>query len=156
MPIYNQFYLFNNQLKPELLKIKGPVIPVEVSVPTLLAEYMTKIGVSIPKPATGFALVDTGASISAVDLDIIIGLQVKPVGITEVFIPGDKESHKVMQNLFPAKFSFPGTPLPTIEFTAVLGSSLQPQKIIALIGRDVLSHSVLVFNGPGGHISLSF
>jgi len=155
VPVYNHYYILNNQIRPELLKVKGPIIPVEISVPTLLVEHMTTAGVPIPKPATGFALIDTGASISAVDIDIITGLQVRPVGITEVFIAGDKESHKVMQNIFPAKFSFPGTPLPTIEFTAVLGSSLQPQKIVALIGRDVLSHCVLVYNGPGGHISLS-
>ncbi len=59
------------------------------------------------------------------------------------------------QYLYPARLVFPGTTLPSIDFSSVVGSQLSAQGIVALIGRDVLQHFLLVYNGPAGMFSLS-
>jgi hypothetical protein len=60
------------------------------------------------------------------------------------------------QNKFPARVSFPGTTLPAVDFGSVYGSTLKNQGIIALIGRDLLTHFVFTYNGPGGFITLAY
>jgi hypothetical protein len=95
-------------------------------------------------------LIDTGASITSVDVSIIQSLGIQPVGISNVFTP----QGSTQQELFPVKLSFIGTPI-IFNFSSVLGSELRNQGIFALIGRDVLSRCILIYNGPAGHFSLS-
>ncbi len=123
---------------------------VELSVPDELAQYLTDNNLPVPAPITGMGLIDTGASITAVDVSIIQSLGIQPVGISNVFTP----QGSTQQELFPVKLSFIGTPI-IFNFSSVLGSELRNQGILALIGRDVLSRCILIYNGPAGHFSFS-
>lgn len=157
MPVYNHFYLVtpppgSSPFHPGPLSIGGPKLAVEIHVPTALASQLAQQGGPVPSPITGYALIDTGASISAVDDAVIKNLGVSPVGVTQVLTP----SGTAQQNQYPVRFVFPGTPLPAIETTHAIGSVLQPQGILALIGRDVLAHFVFTYNGPGGFITLAY
>src|SRR3990172_11027351 len=144
MPIFNSFYLTKDRSpNPHAIRIKGPIIPVEIFLPNVLVSSIEKEGKVIRTPVTGHALIDTGASISAVDQDIIQSFGINPIGSSQVHTP----SGNSIQFLYSLQFSFPGTPLPKIDFGAVLGSILRPQGIIALFGRDILSMFVLVYNG---------
>ncbi len=96
-------------------------------------------------------MIDTGAGVSAVDVPVIQQLQIQPVGAIQVLTAGGPQP----QQQFPASFSFPGTPFPTIFFSFVIGANLAGQGIVALIGRDVLRHFVMVYNGVYGQIILS-
>ena len=132
------------------LQAIGPTVQVELTIPEELAQYFDRQGIPIPGPVTGIALIDTGASITAVDRSIITQLQISPIGITTVYTPqGSAE-----QELFPIKLTVAGTAI-VVNFSQVLGSDLISQGIFALIGRDVLSSCVLVYNGPLSHYSLS-
>lgn len=153
MPIYNLFFLDQNQrVQPVAMATKGPRLAGEISVPQKLAEHLSQTGKPIPQPHTGDVLIDTGASRTSVDRSIVAALGLAPVGAAKVLTP----SGQAPQMLYPARFSFPGTPLPSIEFSSVLGSDLQQQGIAALLGRDVLSSFLLVYNGPGGYISIGW
>lgn len=151
MPVFNNFFLVNNQINPLLLRNIGPRLIIEIHVPPVLANYLTQRGQPVPAPISGDALLDTGASISAVETNVISQLRVNPIGITSVHTPGGV----VQQNLHPIRFVFPAIGMLTIDFNAVIGSNLQPQGIIALVGRDVLSNCLLVYNGPAGMYSIS-
>ena len=64
------------------------------------------------------------------------------------------------QSSYPAKISFPGTPLPGCDLPRAVGVNLAGQiaagvPLLALIGRDFLASAVLVYNGPSGMFSLS-
>jgi len=120
-------------------------------VPQALEDLLSQQGKPVPKPIAGKALMDTGASITAVDDSIITSLGVQPVGVTTVHTP----SGSAQQNQYPARFNFPGSGLPQLNVHQTIGSILRPQGIIALIGRDALSNVVLVYNGPGGFITLA-
>ncbi len=104
------------------------------------------------------ALVDTGASITAIDVPILSQLGVNPVGKASV---GTADG-PALQSTFPARIAFPGTGFPGFEIPAALGCNLQGQivamnqkPIIALIGRDILSRFVFIYNGSAGMFTLS-
>jgi hypothetical protein len=105
------------------------------------------------------AIVDTGASISAVDATVIARLGVQPVGTANVGTAGGIQT----QSTYPARLSFPGTNLPSMEFNSLLGANLggqvitgpMPGNLIVLLGRDVLEHFVFIYNGPNGMFTLA-
>jgi hypothetical protein len=82
-------------------------------------------------------------------------LGVSPTGLAVTHTAnGPKEC-----NQYPAHFSFPGTNI-DLDFNSVIevdltGHVINDQQIIALIGRDVLSHTIFVYNGPLGLYSLA-
>lgn len=167
MPIYNYGPHVANppgttqpQLFPGGLQLAGPVVPIQIEIPSALAAQLQRVGTAIPAPVPGIGLVDTGASVSAVDKGIVQQLGIQPIGVANVGTAGGQQQ----QAVFPAKFSFPGTNLPTIEFNQLLGSDLAgqtipgplPGQLVALLGRDILQHFVLIYNGPFGSFSLAY
>ncbi len=157
MPVHNRFFLSQgNQINPAVLVQAGPLLQVEVSIPSALAQFLTAQNQSIPAPVTGWALIDTGATRSCVDSKAITNLGVNPIGVTTTGTAGGR----VQQHLYPARFRFPGEAL-ELEFSSVIGVDLSGQSIagrdiIVLLCRDVLSRCVLIYNGPGGFFTLTF
>lgn len=106
MSVYNNVFLRQTpkgaQINPGVLAVAGPVLAVEVSIPTALAEKLTKENKPIPQPKTGWALIDTGATHSCVDDDVVSQLGVNP--IRRAKIHGSAGAHEV--NVFPARDRF--------------------------------------------------
>lgn len=148
MPVYNHFYLVNNKFDPRFLLRKGVLLNVEIRPPT---DFVKTRKSKTTHPHSGAALVDTGASITCVEENVLTALKLPTVGISQVLTSGGK----VYQNTYPVEISFPQANLPKITFNRVLGGQLKEQGIIALIGRDVLQHFILIYNGPGGFVSLA-
>ena len=127
--------------------------------PAALAAQLQQAGTPIPAPATGLALIDTGASISAVDIGVIQRLGVQQVGVAQIGGVGGVNQHA----LYPCRFVFPGVGFPPIDFTSIVGAPLigiggaqaAGQQTIALFGRDLLQYFILVYNGPGATVSLA-
>ena len=157
MPVHSRFFLApGNRINPHLLARSGPVLQVEVSVPTALSKFLASKERPVPQPLTGWALIDTGATRSCADATVLTKLGLSPIGVVEAGTAGGK----IRQYLYPAKLRFPGEGL-EIEFTSLIGVDLRGQKIadrelIVLLGRDVLSRCVLVYNGPGGFFTVAF
>jgi predicted aspartyl protease len=157
MPTFNWTYI--NPAPPSVpasqnLQQFGPVLPVEIHVPTAYSNVLISLNLPVPHPMSGFGLIDTGASGTAVDESVMMQLGVPPINVVpiKVMTPGGP----TQQNTYPVMIAFPGTGLPPFEFSTVLGSQLQGQGIMALIGRDLLSQMLLVDNGRTGSISLSY
>lgn len=157
MPIHNRFYLDpSKSLNPSGLQAIGPVLSVEVSLPTSLAEILASQGEEMPSPVAGLALVDTGASRTCVHGQTLSVLGVNPIGVVSVGSASGQAQH----DLFPARLRFPGEGL-DVEFSSVVsvdltGQAVDDRSIVALVGRDVLSRCILVYNGPGGFFTLAF
>ena len=165
MPIYNQHYNIQQvgggipQPFPQGLQAAGPILPVQVEIPTALAAQLQQAGQPIPPPVPGLALIDTGASLSAVDVTVVQTLGVQPVGIANVGgVTGAGQ-----QPTYPGRFTFPGTGLPSIDFSLLLGANLggltvpgMPGQLIALLGREILQRFILIYNGPAAMFSLAF
>jgi len=157
MPIYDgEFRTQAGAPGPAGLLRTGPVLPVEIAVPTALSKFLSARNQQIPSPRAGFALIDTGATRSCVDSQIVSSLGVSPIGIANLGTASGRSQH----HLYPAKFDFPAMKF-QVEFGSVVGVDLSGQgvgntQIIALIGRDVLSRCILIYHGTKGSFSLAF
>lgn len=156
MPVYEgEFRNQAGQPVPGGLLQTGPVLPVEIAIPPALSRFLSARNQQIPASVAGFALIDTGATRSCVDNQVISSLSVSPIGITILGTARGRSPH----HLYPAKFSFPAMKF-EIEFGSVAGVDLTGQgagnmRIIALIGRDVLSRCILIYHGIKGSFSLA-
>ena len=66
---------------------------------------------------------------------------------------------QAIHNIFPAHFTFPAAGI-DLDFASVVGVDLtgqiiNGQPLIALIGRDVLSLGILIYNGSLGTFSFA-
>ncbi len=137
----------------------GPVLPVQVDVPRKLAELLQSQGQPLPQSVRGLALIDTGATRTAVDESVVQQLGVQPMGIANVGTAAGVQQ----QSMYSARLSFPGTPLPGMDFAQILSVNLSghavPQlkdRLIVLIGRDILARFVMIYNGPHASVTLAF
>ena len=138
-----------------LLQQRGPLIRVQVGVPSTLAAHLSAAGSQIPQPIITGALIDTGASVSAIDSGELAKLGLQPTGQTSLATPSD---HQATANTFSVSLTFPQAPAENATFDpfAVVGCILRPQGIGALLGRDFLEIATLIYNGPGGFFTLAF
>jgi hypothetical protein len=155
MPVFDFFHW--NQQQGDTLTDPGPLVQVVVSMPAAVEEFCTKNGYQIPAPIPGYALIDTGASATAVDEDILKQLSIVPIDLMATSTPsGDGKSF-----VYPAKITFPGLNLNDLAMARVIGSKLKWQtvdgkEIIMLLGRDLLRFFLMIYNGPGTTLTLSY
>lgn len=157
MVVYNHYYPDgNNQINtPDSairLMLEGPTVPVAVSLAQAHIDFLQQKGLPIPPPVPGLGLIDTGATFCSIDETVIQRLGIPPYGSADIIgVAGPSQ-----RLTYPASLSFPGTPLSSVTFVDFHGADLSKAGIIAIIGRNVLKGFVLVYNGPGGHVSLSY
>lgn len=158
MPVYNYYSITPSGVittDSNVLRLAGPLINVEISIPTPLAQHYNQLRLPIPSPVSGWAILDTGAYRTSIDNTTIQNLGVSTVGLEQTLTPAGKKE----QNLYPAHVKFPGTSI-DLEFNQALGADLQEQSfnnqpIIALVGRDILSACLFVYNGTSGMYTLT-
>lgn len=132
------------------LATRGPVVQVTVSLADQIASELIKQGKAIPAPVQGLALIDTGAGSTCIDEEAAQKLQLPVVNVVNMA----SASHaSVKANVYPAKFQITGLPM-NFNAPMSIGAPLAVQGLIALIGRDVLQHCTLIYNGHLGQISL--
>lgn len=156
MPVYNgEFRTQEGQPGAGGLLRFGPILPIEIAIPSALSKLLASQNEDIPPPVSGIALIDTGATRSCVDTSVISKLGVNPIGITALITASGQSQH----HLYPAKFNFPAIKFEA-EFSSIAGVNLSQQsiagkQIIALIGRDLLSRCLFIYNGPKGSFSIA-
>lgn len=151
MPIHNDFNGSPSAISAENLAAGGFLLSVEVSPPEDLTRLLTAQVTPVDLTATGFALIDTGASCCCVEDAVLRRLRLQPIRRTAVRIPNGTR----LQSVYIARLSFPGSPIPAVEMR-VVGVQLDDEQTIALVGRDFLRRCLLVYNGPMGSCTLSF
>jgi predicted aspartyl protease len=130
---------------------RGPIVQVSVSVGQQIAEPILQAGGALPPPVSGLALIDTGATSTCVDQAAAEKLQLPVIDVVNVA----SASHaSAQQNVYPIRVEVVGLPI-AINAPRAIGAPLQSQGILVLLGRDVLQHCVLVYNGTMGSFSLS-
>ena len=159
MPVYNCRFIDDKTKEPapQHLQLVGPRVPVEIKVPDAVVQELTKRQLPIPQPVSGYALIDTGASVLCVDHGVLTtSLKLSPFSSAKVGTPAGE----VEQGIFPVALSFPGTGIGELSLARCLGADLDSQRkatnIIALIGRDVLINCVFIYNGKGGVYTLAY
>jgi len=136
---------------PVALTQRGPVVQVSVSVGEQIAGPILQAGGTLPSPMSGLALIDSGATSTCIDEGAAQKLQLPAIDVVTIA----SASHAAAeQNVYPIKVEVVGLPI-AINAPRAVGAPLEPQGILVLLGRDVLQHCVLVYNGPAGSFSLS-
>lgn len=136
---------------PGVLQREGPIVSVQIEVPAALAQQLQQAGRPVPAPQAGRGLIDTGATLSAVDAGVVASLGIAQTGIASVGTPAGP----AQQPVFPARIVVPSLGV-TVETQSALGAQLAAQNLVALLGRDFLSRTLFVYNGPLGLLTLAF
>jgi len=108
-------------------------------------------GKPLPQPVIGDALLDTGASVTCVDK--VAANRANLAMVDSGPITSATHDREVVP-IFAGRIEVPGPAL-SFESHTAYGANLAPQGLVALIGRDVLSNCVLIYNGPDGSFTLS-
>jgi predicted aspartyl protease len=158
MPTHNQFfYDQNKQLSPQVMVMAGAVLQVEILIEATLAEHLITQNQVVPPPIGGWALIDTGATRTAIDKSVVKHLGISPIDrVTLSTAHGKREA-----GVYACRMKFTSPVLPEVTASRatevdLAGQSVGDKTIIALIGRDLLSSCVFVYNGTTGHFSISF
>lgn len=97
------------------------------------------------------ALIDTGASSTAISQKVVDKLNLFPRGTAKVYT-SNKASE--IRHEFDVALEFDSDSyLPILK---VLSANLQDHSIDCLIGRDVLQYGLLIYNGVEKQVTLSF
>jgi predicted aspartyl protease len=136
---------------PFALQQRGPCLQASVSVAQSIAAQLIQQGLPVPPPITGWALIDTGASSTCIDDAAAQQLKLPVVDVVTM----SSASHASSQaNVYPILIDIAGLPIP-INAPQTIGATLAAQGLLLLIGRDVLQHCTLFYNGTTGEITLS-
>lgn len=153
MPVFHRdFESTHDDSAPNHLQRGGPLIPIQVEMPSAVTLEHAKSQKEIPFPITGFALLDTGASRTCVDESVLLGLDLSPSGAANIATP----SGRSRRLRYFAKLSFPDCPLPDRYPIEVTGVDLRSRSYIALIGRDLMRDMLVIYDGPGARVTFAF
>ena len=107
------------------------------------------------RTSAGGALIDTGSDLSVVHPQVLQQLGLLATGSVRVRRPGSGAGFRLTA-LFETELSIGGVSLGTVWIsTRVVGVAPSTPTVLALIGRDVLEHCTLFYNGPRGELTLS-
>ena len=138
------------------LSPEGPVISLLAGVSTPRLQALQQAGLPVPSSVVLRCLIDTGASGTCLDAGAITPLGLTPTGTTLVStpstgaIPHQCDTYDVGIMLYhPDHSRLIGTlPVVATDFSA--------QPIDGLLGRDILSTCLLVYDGAAGTFSIAF
>jgi predicted aspartyl protease len=141
------------------LSLGGPELTAAVLVSTAREQMLQQLGQPTPPPQMIRALIDTGASISAVEPSVFTALGLTPTGEIEIHTPSTG-GIAVKTPTYDVRVGIPSARPGDLHFISdtvqIIASSLAVQGIQALIGRDILSHCTMFYNGADGFFTLSY
>ena len=157
MPVFDFDYRTPNLGLHETLLRDGPIIAVEIGVPAALEAWCHSQSIPTPGVVYGFALIDTGAAVSAVHEGVLTELGIAPIDSVPVSTPsGDSDMF-----VYPARVSFPGLDVTPHALSTFAGCQLDwmtpdGKNVVMLLGRDVLAEFLMVYNGKTGAITVAY
>lgn len=137
----------------------GPLINVMISLSQPRLQALQQLGMPVPPPKVAKLVVDTGASMTAIDEAILTALNLTPTGTQSIHTPSTQGTpHQV--NLYDVGiiiFGFPNMP-PALVVGAhpVIDGNYKAQGIDGLLGRDILSMGRVIYGGPDSYFMISF
>jgi hypothetical protein len=157
---------------PELLQVAGPLIIASWSVPDQYRAALLAAGRPIPPPVSGELLIDTGASSTCISQQAAseLGLQALrlmpnygaggisqlPVFWVHLAISITDEKSGAMRTL---EREYEAVGVPDLEKAMDplnLGQGDRRVRLIGLLGRDIMRHATLVYDGPSARYELKF
>jgi hypothetical protein len=136
----------------------GPLVSVLVGVSTPRVQALIAASQPVPPPSIGTFLVDTGASATCVDPELIRNLGLQPTGRTAISTPSTAGSVHYCDQYDVALF-IPGNPGGgghLVDAIPIITTHLRAQGIDGLLGRDVLNNCILIYNGNASIFTIAY
>jgi predicted aspartyl protease len=133
------------------LQQRGPVVQVSISLEQSLATQLVQQGKEVLQPVSGVALIDTGASGTCIDDEAAQQMQLP---VIDVGFMCSASHAQTPSNIYPIQIEVTGFPI-RFQSPRTMGAALKEQGLLLLIGRDILRHCTLFYNGVTGQITLS-
>jgi len=128
----------------------GPLVEIQLAVGSAVEKALSATSNPIPSPVTALAMIDTGATRSLVRQGIAGQLGLNPVGVTHI---NTVSSTNIRCYEYSMRLLFSNN---VVVEGIIVEAPLKGQHIQFLIGREVLSHAVLVYIGYKNSFTLSF
>lgn len=135
----------------------GPILDVLIGPSIPRQEALKAAGHDVPVPVYGRFLVDTGASSTCVDDDLMRSLGITPTGQTNIQTPSTQGKNHTC-NLYDVMLFIanPAGGGHLIEALPIIETHLSSQGIDGLIGRDILDNHILIYNGNAKIFTFSY
>lgn len=135
----------------------GPLVDFQVGLSKPHADALVAKGKQVPRAVNVRGLVDTGASGTALDPSIIKSLNLTATGSIPIHTPSTGAApHYCDQYDVALILPLPGGMHYQFAALPVITAELSAQGLQALIGRDVLSGGILIYDGFAGTFTLGF
>lgn len=146
---------FTLQISPQ-----GPLLNAVVRISEERHNALTASSLPIPKQINIRALIDTGASCTCVDPSVLTSLALSPTGNATINTPSTGNT-PISVDQYDVSIIVPGAssnhaPLVFGTIPVICSELLSLQGFHALIGRDILEHCFLSYNGSSGYFTLAF
>ncbi len=134
----------------------GPTIDIKVMQTNQRVVALKRAGQKYNSPSTVIGLIDTGASISALDSNVIRSLGLSPRGLASIHTPSTGPGY-VTRMTYDALFIVgENTDDPLSRTIQVVECELASQGFYALIGRDFLESCQFVYDGPARSFTIQY
>jgi hypothetical protein len=161
-PQFTRYQKIRNAYGRSMLFTRGPLVTATWRVPDSVAEALLASGRVIPDAVSGAMLVDTGATRTCMSRKAALLLGLQPIGLQ----PGYGAGGATMNPIYVAKFSLDigqgqvsweqhAQAIPDLDrYGQGITVSGRPVEVIGLLGRDVLSHTKVTYDGIDGTIEI--
>jgi len=161
--------IFEDYKDPLFLRSFGPIVQAAWRVPTPLESFLAQQAQPVPDKVSGWILIDTGAQDTCISLDVANQLGLRPVGLCTGFGAGGVHKNHVFSARLDIEMEEDGRKrivtleqrvqaIPNLNDFYKLSNAMRngaPSTLIGLLGRDILRHGRLNYDGRG-HITLEF
>jgi predicted aspartyl protease len=137
------------------VQVQGPIVNLWVTISTARAGTLRKAGHRVPAGISLPALVDTGATSTVIDEATVQSLGLVETGFTQMHTTSTG-STAVTCYQYDAYLAILDVQNFYIGDTPITAANLSNHAIRALIGRDVLSKCLLVYDGTLQQFTLAF
>lgn len=136
--------------EPSFLQQSGPIIQVIIEHPKLEQEEAKAVGLEFPRVRAVNGLIDTGSYFTIVNPALAETYKLRYTAPALVRTAG----HMGWYREYAAAISFPDQHLQGFDIFRVVACPLASAEMSCLIGRDVLRHWELTYNGNSGQVSI--
>lgn len=138
------------------LSSSGPVVQVAIGVSLPRRDALVKASKVVPEEVMANLLVDTGASHSCLDKTILAPLGLSATGVIQVHTPSTGKKAQQFRQYDVAVLLYHEDNSRLLATVPVTEVDLSAQGIDGLLGRDILSQCLMVYDGRAGTFCLAF